>query len=258
MKVLEFSVRYWRYCGVYLSATSTTWDNYQGLLSIFVLAGALILFFWLSLLICLEIVGRGTVNMSQLFFPLLGVIGSVAAFGPYISAVFVRRKSADMIELLQRIVDKRKLSTTTKRVVLISNVLSHFRIESSQSNHVWKCWTENILIRQVVAHFVCGNIQSPKAHNSNFVPYSWFYSRRCFRSRQLLRSAKDKVFALWLNAFKFVVSNIESSFNVPALRLTEPPSVAMRSTVLWKCVWPIVLAPHIFVASFYSSARACI
>lgn len=62
----------------------------------------------MSLLICLEIIEKDTVDMSQLFFPLLGVIGAVAAFGPYISTVLVRRNIGEMIELLQHIIHKSK------------------------------------------------------------------------------------------------------------------------------------------------------
>lgn len=104
MKILRFSIKLWKFCGVYLTSSSTTLDYYLSLISIFALTSANLLFFWLSFTNYLS--EKDTVDKSQLFYNFTQMFGVITALSPYISAVLVRWKIGDMIELMQQVVEK--------------------------------------------------------------------------------------------------------------------------------------------------------
>lgn len=108
MKILRSSVSFWQFCGVYLPASSTTKDKYLSLLSIAALCGALQSF--LSCTVIYIVTEYDNVDLSQLFYAFLQVCANAVVFGPYLSALFVRKYIGETIESLQEVVGKSKYS----------------------------------------------------------------------------------------------------------------------------------------------------
>lgn len=104
MKILEFSIRFWKICGIYLPASSSTLDFGLSILSAFAIVSVLLLFFCLSF--AYVITEQGNVDTANLFYPVMQICAILAAFGPFVSAVFVRQGFGEMVELLQQVVDK--------------------------------------------------------------------------------------------------------------------------------------------------------
>lgn len=104
MNVLKFSVRFWKFCGVYLPASSTRVDFYLSYLSIFVLFSAFQAFLWLT--IDFIVTEKNNLELSQLFYAVLQICAIAVVLGPYASAVLVRGSIGKMIELLQEVVAK--------------------------------------------------------------------------------------------------------------------------------------------------------
>lgn len=52
---------------------------------------------------------KGTVEMTQLFYTILQISGATTALSPYLSTALVKREIADLVELLERVVNKSKI-----------------------------------------------------------------------------------------------------------------------------------------------------
>lgn len=107
MKIFKYSVKFWDFCGVYLSASSTASDSIRSLITIALFTISQIYFFWLSLKKFID--EKDTVALTELFYTILQISGVATALIPYLSTALVKRDIGDLVELLERVVNKSKV-----------------------------------------------------------------------------------------------------------------------------------------------------
>lgn len=108
MKILKFSVRLWKMCGVYPPTANTKLDSFLSILSVVVLFGALLIFWISSVAYLVIVIEKDNIAMSLLFYPILQIFSNATVIGPYASTLLVRSQIRKTIESFQAVIDKSK------------------------------------------------------------------------------------------------------------------------------------------------------